>query len=147
MKGDKAVKGDKMEKAARAAKAQRVMERKLDVCTQLRALAWTPEQAYTLRIVGPGLLPNVSASISFSLIKVSAAFRPGQGSVGSRAACTGYGVADMLQWRCLILGQMDPGLLVVAPAAAVLVGGWLQVQIAIFLCHRVTSVTRTSTIV
>jgi hypothetical protein len=67
-----------------------------------------------LGMVYPGLVPNVSASVFFSLIRVSASFRSGQWSVGSRTVCTGRRVADMLQGRCLIPGQMEPGLLVVS---------------------------------
>jgi hypothetical protein len=69
------MKGDKMEKVARAPKAERKMEWKRDVCTQLQELATPldyrkvmPEQAYTLGIIAPGLVPSVNASIFPALL-------------------------------------------------------------------------------
>lgn len=73
-----------MEKVARAPKAERKMEWKHDVCTQLQELATPldyrkvmPEQAYTLGIIAPGQF-----SLLFSLIRVSAQGNCGEGLTG-----------------------------------------------------------------
>jgi hypothetical protein len=75
-------KGERRDKGARAArvastarsskqaaslKAAKTMEKKIELCARLRVLAMpldhgkiTPEQAYTLGIASPGLVPDVS---------------------------------------------------------------------------------------
>jgi hypothetical protein len=72
MKADKVEKGvraTKVPKSAQALKAARVMEKKVAVYAKLRECATpleygkiTPDQAYTLGIVVPGLVPDVSFS-------------------------------------------------------------------------------------